>query len=192
MKDFVIEDGQMYYRKKPLYRQPLFWTTIVGLVLTFVLGFTCVVLTLGLNVSQSRGTTYPDYLDETLTYKEYQIGDKVNFSDGLDVTVTSMGKDDSVSLVDDYYSSAYVVEMEVENTTDERVYFDEYYFNLIDPTTQIPYTLDLSTYDVNLVEKLEPGERINVKLIYGVDDESSFGLVYEEAMWTDLISEGIK
>lgn len=191
MKDFVIEDGQMYYRKKPLYRQPLFWTTIVGLVLTFVLGFTCVVLTLGLNVSQSRGTTYPDYLDETLTYKEYQIGDKVNFSDGLDVTVTSMEKDDSVSLVDDYYSSAYVVEMEVENATDERVYFDEYYFNLIDPTTQIPYTLDLSTYDVNLVEKLEPGERINVKLIYGVDDESSFGLVYEEAMWTDLISEGI-
>lgn len=191
MKEFVIEDGQMYYRKKPLYRQPLFWTTIVGLVLTFVLGFTCVVLTLGLNVSQSRGTTYPDYLDETLTYKEYQIGDKVNFSDGLDVTVTSMGKDDSVSLVDDYYSSAYVVEMEVENATDERVYFDEYYFNLIDPTTQIPYTLDLSTYDVNLVEKLEPGERINVKLIYGVDDESSFGLVYEEAMWTDLISEGI-
>jgi len=191
LKDFVIEDGQMYYRKKPLYRQPLFWTTIVGLVLTFVLGFTCVVLTLGLNVSQSRGTTYPDYLDETLTYKEYQIGDKVNFSDGLDVTVTSMGKDDSVSLVDDYYSSAYVVEMEVENATDERVYFDEYYFNLIDQTTQIPYTLDLSTYDVNLVEKLEPGERINVKLIYGVDDESSFGLVYEEAMWTDLISEGI-
>ena len=191
MKDFVIEDGQMYYRKKPLYRQPLFWTTIVGLVLTFVLGFTCVVLTLGLNVSQSRGTTYPDYLDETLTYKEYQIGDKVNFSDGLDVTVISMGKDDSVSLVDDYYSSAYVVEMEVENATDERVYFDEYYFNLIDPTTQIPYTLDLSTYDVNLVEKLEPGEKINVKLIYGVDDVSSFGLVYEEAMWTDLISEGI-
>ena len=191
MKDFVIEDGQMYYRKKPLYRQPLFWTTIVGLVLTFVLGFTCVVLTLGLNVSQSQGTTYPDYLDETSTYKEYQIGDKVNFSDGLDVTVTSMGKDDSVSLVDDYYSSAYVVEMEVENATDERVYFDEYYFNLIDQTTQIPYTLDLSTYDVNLVEKLEPGEKINVKLIYGVDDESSFGLVYEEAMWTDLISEGI-
>lgn len=191
MKDFVIEDGQMYYRKKPLYRQPLFWTTIIGLVLTFVLGFTCVVLTLGLNVSQSRGTTYPDYLDETSTYKEYQIGDKVNFSDGLDVTVISMGKDDSVSLVDDYYSSAYVVEMEVENATDERVYFDEYYFNLIDQTTQIPYTLDLSTYDVNLVEKLEPGERINVKLIYGVDDESSFGLVYEEAMWTDLISEGI-
>ncbi|WP_242616089.1 DUF4352 domain-containing protein [Streptococcus parasuis] len=191
MKEFVIEDGQMYYRKKPLYRQPLFWTTIVGLVLTFVLGFTCVVLTLGLNVSQSRGTTYPDYLDKTLTYKEYQIGDKVNFSDGLDVTVTSMGKDDSVSLVDDYYSSAYVVEMEVENATDERVYFDEYYFNLIDQTTQIPYTLDLSTYDVNLVEKLEPGEKINVKLIYGVDDESSFGLVYEEAMWTDLISEGI-
>ncbi|WP_334116372.1 DUF4352 domain-containing protein [Streptococcus parasuis] len=191
MKDFVIEDGQMYYRKKPLYRQPLFWTTIVGLVLTFVLGFTCVVLTLGLNVSQSRGTTYPDYLDETSTYKEYQIGDKVNFSDGLDVTVISMGKDDSVSLVDDYYSSAYVVEMEVENATDERVYFDEYYFNLIDQTTQIPYTLDLSTYDVNLVEKLEPGEKINVKLIYGVDDVSSFGLVYEEAMWTDLISEGI-
>ncbi|MDW8576040.1 hypothetical protein Q7V23_09100 [Streptococcus suis] len=29
-KDFVVENGQMYYKKKPLYKQPLFWTTIAG------------------------------------------------------------------------------------------------------------------------------------------------------------------
>ncbi len=23
-KDFVVENGQMYYKKKPLYKQPLF------------------------------------------------------------------------------------------------------------------------------------------------------------------------
>ncbi len=34
---------------------------------------------------------------------------------------------------------------------------------LSNQTTQIPYTLDLSTYDVNLVEKLEPGERNKCK-----------------------------
>ncbi len=131
------------------------------------------------------------YIDETVEYTEYQVGDSVDFSDGLHVTVTSMGKDDSVELVDSYYSTAYVVEMEVENSTAEELYFDEYYFSLMDPVSQIPFSLDLRTYDVNLVEKLKPGEKVQVKLIYGIDDETNFGFTYEDAMWTELVAEGI-
>ncbi|MGQ7340417.1 DUF4352 domain-containing protein [Streptococcus suis] len=191
-KDFVVENGQMYYKKKPLHKQPLFWTTIAGAVLSFILGVTCLILMTGLSLSgTSDSWDSESYFDDTKTYTEYQVGDSVDFSDGLHVTVTSMGKDDSVELVDSYYSTAYVVEMEVENSTAEELYFDEYYFSLMDPVSQIPFSLDLRTYDVNLVEKLKPGEKVQVKLIYGIDNETNFGFTYEDAMWTELVAEGI-
>ncbi|CYW22998.1 DUF4352 domain-containing protein [Streptococcus suis] len=191
-KDFVVENGQMYYKKKPLHKQPLFWTTLVGAVLSFILGVTCLILMTGLSLSgTSDSWDSESYFDDTKTYTEYQVGDAVDFSDGLHVTVTSMGKDDSVELVDSYYSTAYVVEMEVENSTAEELYFDEYYFSLMDSVSQIPFSLDLRTYDVNLVEKLKPGEKVQVKLIYGIDNETNFGFTYEDAMWTELVAEGI-
>ncbi|HEM2866154.1 TPA: DUF4352 domain-containing protein [Streptococcus suis] len=192
VKDFIVENGQMYYKKKPIFKQPLFWTTLVGAVLSFILGVTCLILMVGLSLSDTSDSWGSEgYFDDTKTYIEYQVGDSVDFSDGLHVTVTSMGKDDSVELVDSYYSTAYVVEMEVENSTAEELYFDEYYFSLMDPVSQIPFTLDLRTYDVNLVEKLKPGEKVQVKLIYGIDNETNFGFTYEDAMWTELVAEGI-
>ncbi|HEM3696230.1 TPA: DUF4352 domain-containing protein [Streptococcus suis] len=192
VKDFVVENGQMYYKKKALYRQPLFWTTIVGLILSFVLGVTCLILMTSLASSES--TDYwssESYFDDSIVYTEYQVGDSVDFSDGLQITVTSMGKDDSLALVDDYYHFAYLVEMEVKNPTEEVVYFDEYYFQLVDAGTVIPYDLDMRTYDVNLPEKVNPGETIKVKLVYGVDQIDNLAFVYEDVMWTELIGEGI-
>ncbi|HEM6220118.1 TPA: DUF4352 domain-containing protein [Streptococcus suis] len=191
-KDFVVENGQMYYKKKALYRQPLFWSTIVGLVLSFVLGVTCLILMTSLESSEA--TEYwslESYFDDSIVYTEYQVGDSVDFSDGLQITVTSMGKDDSLTLVDDYYNFAYLVEMEVKNPTEEVVYFDEYYFQLVDAGTVIPYDLDMRTYDVNLPEKVNPGETIKVKLVYGVDQIDNLAFVYEDVMWTELIGEGI-
>ncbi|HFR3715044.1 TPA: DUF4352 domain-containing protein [Streptococcus suis] len=191
-KDFVVENGQMYYKKKPLHKQPLFWTTLVGAVLSFILGVTCLILMTGLSLSgTSDSWDSESYFDDTKTYTEYQVGDSVDFSDGLHVTVTSMGKDDSVELVDSYYSTAYVVEMEVENSTAEELYFDEYYFSLVDPANQLPLDLDMRTYDVNLPEKVNPGETIKVKLVYGVDQVDNLAFVYEEALWAELIGEGI-
>ncbi|HFI0176859.1 TPA: DUF4352 domain-containing protein [Streptococcus suis] len=192
VKDFVVENGQMYYKKKALYRQPLFWSTIVGLVLSFVLGVTCLILMTSLESSEA--TEYwssESYFDDSIVYTEYQVGDSVDFSDGLQITVTSMGKDDSLTLVDDYYNFAYLVEMEVKNPTEEVVYFDEYYFQLVDAGTVIPYDLDMRTYDVNLPEKVNPGETIKVNLVYGVDQIDNLAFVYEDVMWTELIGEGI-
>ncbi|HFI0148780.1 TPA: DUF4352 domain-containing protein [Streptococcus suis] len=192
VKDFVVENGQMYYKKKALYRQPLFWSTIVGLVLSFVLGVTCLILMT--SPASSVATDYwssESYFDDSIVYTEYQVGDSVDFSDGLQITVTSMGKDDSLTLVDDYYNFAYLVEMEVKNPTEEVVYFDEYYFQLVDVGTVIPYDLDMRTYDVNLPEKVNPGETIKVKLVYGVDQIDNLAFVYEDVMWTELIGEGI-
>ncbi|HEM5989376.1 DUF4352 domain-containing protein [Streptococcus suis] len=192
VKDFVVENGQMYYKKKALYRQPLFWSTIVGLVLSFVLGVTCLILMTSLASSEATDDwSSESYFDNSIVYTEYQVGDSVDFSDGLQITVTSMGKDDSLTLVDDYYNFAYLVEMEVKNPTEEVVYFDEYYFQLVDAGTVIPYDLDMRTYDVNLPEKVNPGETIKVKLVYGVDQIDNLAFVYEDVMWTELIGEGI-
>ncbi|HFI0695054.1 TPA: DUF4352 domain-containing protein [Streptococcus suis] len=192
VKDFVVENGQMYYKKKALYRQPLFWTTIVGLVLSFVLGVTCLILMTSLASSEATDDwSSESYFDDSIVYTEYQVGDSVDFSDGLQIRVTSMGKDDSLTLVDDYYHFAYLVEMEVKNPTEEAVYFDEYYFSLVDPVNQFPLDLDKRTYDVNLPEKVNPGETIKVKLVYGVDQIDNLAFVYEDVMWTELIGEGI-
>ncbi|HFI2691036.1 TPA: DUF4352 domain-containing protein [Streptococcus suis] len=192
VKDFVVENGQMYYKKKPIVKQPLFWTTLVGAVLSFILGVTCLILMTGLSLSgTSDSWDSESYFDDTKTYTEYQVGDSVDFSDGLQITVTSMGKEDGLAPVDDYYSSAYVVEIDVKNTTEEVIYFDEYYFSLVDPVSQIPFTLDMRTYDVNLPEKVNPGETIKVKLVYGVDQIDNLAFMYEDALWTELIGEGI-
>ncbi|MCK4025247.1 DUF4352 domain-containing protein [Streptococcus iners] len=191
VKDFVVENGQMYYKKKPFFKQPLFWTSIVGLLLSFILGVTCLILMMSPSVSDT--SSYWDtegYFDDTISYTEYQVGDSVDFSTGLQITVTSMGKDDSLAPVGDF-GYPYLVEMDVKNPTDEVVYFDEYHFQLIDDETYLPYDLDMRTYDVNLMEKINPGEMIKVKLIYEVDQESSVGFIYENAIWTELIGEGI-
>ncbi len=192
VKEFVVENGQMYYKKKPIFKQLLFWTTLVGAFLSFILGVTCLILMTGLSLSGTSGSWDSEsYFDDTKTYTEYQVGDSVDFSDGLQITVTSMGKDDGLAPVDDYYSSAYVVDMDVKNPTEEVIYFDEYYFSLVNPASQIPFTLDMRTYDVNLPEKVNPGETIKVKLVYGVDQVDNLAFVYEDALWTELIGEGI-
>lgn len=191
VKDFVVENGQMYYRKKPFFKQTLFWTSLVGLLLSFILGVACLILMMSPSVSDT--SSYWDtegYFDDSISYTEYQVGDSVDFSTGLQITVTSMGKDDSLAPVGEN-GFAYLVEMDVKNPTAEVVYFDEYHFQLIDDETYLPYDLDMRTYDVNLMEKINPGEVIKVKLIYGVDHESNLGFIYEDAIWTELVGEGI-
>ncbi|NQJ69934.1 DUF4352 domain-containing protein [Streptococcus suis] len=191
VKDFVVENGQMYYKKKPIFKQPLFWTTLVGAVLSFILGVTCLILMAGLSLSDTSDSWNSEsYFDDSISYTEYQVGDSVDFSTGLQITVTSMGKDDSLAPVGDF-GYPFLVEMDVKNPTDEVVYFDEYHFQLIDDETYLPYDLDMRTYDVNLMEKINPGEMIKVKLIYEVDQESSVGFIYENAIWTELVGEGI-
>ncbi|HFI0214571.1 TPA: DUF4352 domain-containing protein [Streptococcus suis] len=191
VKDFVVENGQMYYKKKPFFKQPLFWTSIVGLVLSFVLGITSLFLMTSLSLSDTSDSwSSESYFDDTVTYTEHQVGERVVFPDGFQIAVTSMGKDDSLAPIGDN-GFAYLVELDVKNTSEDPLYFDEYMFQLIDVDTYIPYDLDMRTYDVNLPEKVNPGEAVTVKLIYGVDQASNLGLVYEGAVWTEFLTEGI-
>ncbi len=194
-KEFVIEDGIVYYRKKPLHKQPLFWTTIAGAVISLVLGTLVLVLLFFIGASEISQSDYNgninEYYEDLSTYTDYEIGETVEFDDGLKVTVQSMKEDPAVELIETYYANALVVDLVVENTLDEEFYFDEYSFSLYDGDSEDYLSLDYRTYDVDIPEKLAPGEKLNLKLIYGFNDENELVFTYDDVSWTLLLSQSL-
>ena len=194
-KEFVIEDGIVYYRKKPLHKQPLFWTTIAGAVISLVLGTLVLVLLFFIGASEISQSDYNgnsnEYYEDLSAYTDYEIGETVEFDDGLKVTVQSMKEDPAVELVDTYYSNALVVDLVLENTLEEDYYIDEYAFSLRDGYSEAYLDLDYRTYDVNIPEKLAPGEKLNLQLIYGFDEENELIFTYDDASWTLLLSQSL-
>ena len=200
-KEFVIEEGVMYYRKKTFYKQALFWTTLIGFFLSFIFGTSLLFVSLqGQYVTPIEPyyddySAYSDYYDVSQIYREYQVGEEAQFLEGMSVRVIDMGKDSSVKTVRTFYDAAFVVNVEVKNTGTEDIYFDEYSFYLVDSLTERTINLDLRTYDVNIPEKLVAGEKVELKLVYGVYDEDlksgSPFLVYNDTAWYQLVTEGI-
>ena len=194
-KEFVIEDGVVYYRKKPLHKQTLFWTTIAGGVISLVLGILVMILLFFIGASEINHSDYTgnsnEYYEDLSTYTDYEVGETVEFDDGLKVTVQSMKEDPAVELVDTYYSNALVVDLVLENTLEEDYYIDEYAFSLRDGYSEAYLDLDYRTYDVNIPEKLAPGEKLNLQLIYGFDEENELIFTYDDASWTLLLSQSL-
>ena len=194
-KEFVIEDGVVYYRKKPLHKQPLFWTTIAGAVISVFLGILVLVLLFLIGASEisdsDNNNDGYEYYDDLSTYTDYEVGETVAFDDGLKVTVQSMKEDPAVELVDTYYANAFVVELVLENPLEEDYYIDEYAFSLRDGYSEAYLDLDYRTYDVNIPEKLAPGEKLNLKLIYGFNDENELVFTYDDVSWTLLLSQSL-
>lgn len=194
-KDFVIEEGIVYYRQKPLHKQPLFWTSIAGAVISVFLGILVLVLLFFIGASELSNSDYTsdgyEYYEDLSTFTNYGIGETVEFDDGLKVTVQSMKEDSAVELVDTYYSNALVVDLVVENTLAEDYYLNEYAFSLRDGYSEDYLNLDYRTYDVNIPEKLAPGEKLNLQLIYGFDEENELIFTYDDASWTLLLSQSL-
>ena len=194
-KDFVIEEGIVYYRQKPLHKQPLFWTSIAGAVISVFLGILVLVLLFFIGASELSNSDYTsdgyEYYEDLSTFTNYGIGETVEFDDGLKITVQSMKEDSAVELVDTYYSNALVVDLVVENTLAEDYYLNEYAFSLRDGYSEDYLNLDYRTYDVNIPEKLAPGEKLNLKLIYGFDEEYELIFTYDDASWTLLLSQSL-
>ena len=194
-KDFVIEEGIVYYRQKPLHKQPLFWTSIAGAVISVFLGILVLVLLFYIGASELSNSDYTsdgyEYYEDLSTFTNYGIGETVEFDDGLKVTVQSMKEDSAVELVDTYYSNALVVDLVVENTLAEDYYLNEYAFSLRDGYSEDYLNLDYRTYDVNIPEKLAPGEKLNLQLIYGFDEENELVFTYDDASWTLLLSQSL-
>ncbi|MTB63791.1 hypothetical protein GGG87_02030 [Streptococcus sp. zg-86] len=190
-KEFIIENGYVYYRKKPLYKQLLFWTTIAGAIMTVLMS---VLFTLSL-----AGWTDLDeesYLDDQAV-TEHALGQPVELNNGLVMTVDSLDLDSEVALVDDSYPQTVVVKVTVENPTKNPEYFEEK-LALVegvgsdDQDSWIGvYLLDNRTYDTPLKKKIAPGEKEIFTLIYGVAPHTQYRLRYDEDVWMTLQGESL-
>lgn len=190
-KEFIIEDGHVYYRKKPLYKQPLFWTTIAGATVAFIFGILLFLIILGVassSYSSSYGQeSYDDIGSELVT--EQEVGQEVELQNGLKFTVQSLELDAGVDLEDFYYDQALIVSIQVKNPTKQSIYFDERDSLLFGTKSsnsdelEAVYTLDNRTYDVALKKKINPGETVKYTLIYGVDPVPNYRLMYEGNVW---------
>lgn len=188
-KEFIIEDGHIYYRKKPLYKQPLFWTSLAGFTVAFILGLLLFLTVLGLAGSSYASSYMQESYDDLVSdpFMEKEIGQEVELSSGLRLTVQSMELDSKIELDDSDYHQAMVITVEVKNPTEERLYFDEQdslLFGTQDSDEiESVYILDNRTYDGAFKKKINPGETVEYTLIYGVDGASSYHLMYEGNVW---------
>lgn len=190
-KEFIIEDGHVYYRKKPLHKQPLFWTTIAGAVVSFILGMLLFLTVLGLASSSDSSSYVDSAYDDTLSdwFIEKEIGQEVSLENGLKLTVQSMDLDAKADLDTSYFDIALVVKVQVKNPTKQVLYFDEHnslLFGTQDGDSEevdIAYPLDNLTYDANLQKKIAPEETVSYTLFYGVDASPNYRLIYEGNMW---------
>lgn len=190
-KEFIVEDGHVYYRKKPLYKQPLFWTTIAGGVVSLILGLLLFLTILGI-ASSSDSSSYVDESYDNRTsdfFSEKEIDQEVSLENGLKLTVQSMELDTKIDLDDSYYDQALVVKVQVENPTKEPLYFNEQK-GIVGGTQDSAsdefdsvYILDNRTYDVPLKKKLNSEEKASLTLIYGVDEEVHYRFMYEGNVW---------
>ncbi|MGT2951351.1 hypothetical protein BU202_08535 [Streptococcus cuniculi] len=190
-KEFIVEDGHVYYRKKPLYKQPLFWTTIAGGVVSLILGVLLFLTILGI----ASSSDFSSYVDESYdnrtsdVFSEKEIDQEVSLENGLKLTVQSIDLDEKAELVNSYYDTALVVKIQVKNPTKRVLYFDERSSIVLgtqdSDSEEIDsvYPLDDLTYDANLKKKVAPEEAVTYTLFYGVDDSPNYRLIYEENMW---------
>lgn len=196
IRDFIIENGIIYYRKKPLYRQPLFWTTLVGGLLTIVLGVTTFIFGAGFFASEVYSSygeePYYDYESPTGSYtEEFGIGETAEIASDVSLTVEKLEKDDSIELVDDTYGQPVLVQVTFQNQSDEDFYIDELFFALYDSDGYYSY-VDLRTYDVNIPEKLAAGESTEMTLYFDSYDSDQYTLIYDDYYaWGQLFANSL-
>lgn len=181
-KEIQTPEGQIYVLKRPLYKQPLFWTSLVGglvsLALAAVLGL---LMFLGLIYSEVDSAYDSSYV----TQPDHLPGQGVLASNDLEVTVERIYVDDKRSLSDSSRGKAVLVQLTVENTASHSVLFSPYDVMLFDQEGEV-YVLDASTFDdQSLASNLSAGKRTQLTLIYVGDDEpdKSYLVSYEDSVW---------
>ncbi|MBP2623720.1 DUF4352 domain-containing protein [Streptococcus oricebi] len=192
-KEITSPDGRIYRLKKPLYKQGLFWASLIGFVLAFIL----LLLVLGLVIvngslseenaklgGRSQSSLY--YNDYQQKLDSYQLGESVTFKDGAKVTVKSIETSKQRKMSDEATGEAIVVQLEVENTSNHRLLINPYAFNLYDEDGSF-YVLDGSTFDkAQIGTNLGPAKRMELELIFDGEnnDYDIYHLAYDRAEWS--------
>lgn len=190
-KEITSKEGHIYQLKQPLYRQPLFWTTLISALISLGLLLFSVVMifvTIGLNQENESLRVINDYTDAYYQYANdyttYPIGEKVEF-DGLNVTVNSISIDKSRKMSDEATGTPVVVKVTFENRGQSSILISPYDFDLYGTDDEI-YLLDSSTFNnAQIGKNLAVGESVTLELIFDGEDgqDNNYNVTYQQARW---------
>ena len=195
-KEIVTQDGTVYTIKKPLYKQFLFWTNIVQLVIviSLIVGLSLSFLAILGLTSENESLTHKieqrtDGLDETddTTFNEVAIGKSVEFTGGEKITVNSIKEDKNRKLEDNSSGKAVVVNVTIENTGNKTFSVNLFDFNLSDEKENI-YILDSSSYNNgDISHSLEKGKKVTMDLVYDGEKyiADKWSLTYSDTRWSE-------
>lgn len=183
-KEYIIEEGQVYYRKKSLSRQPLFWAALLGWGFSLILFVICLLLSisLGTYISREEARVQLETEAEVSDYVFYKVGDQVEIYPDILFTVESLEVDPTISLVDESADQAVVVELTIENQSDDDFLFDEMEAAVTDLEGFYYYNIDDSTYETT-IPTVKAGATEKIRLIYAVDEEEMYSFEYDFAVW---------
>ena len=163
----ITNDGILYQIKRPLYKQPLFWTTIVSLGLVFILSIVVV-----------------GYKNE---HSNQYFGEAAFFRNGAKIIVQSARVDTDRKMSDDATGVAVVVSVRIKNTSNRSLLVSPYDFDLYDEKEGL-YILDDSTFDNNQIgTNLAPGKEVQFDLVFDGErgDKRSYIVAYEQTKWSN-------
>ncbi|MGT2847068.1 DUF4352 domain-containing protein [Streptococcus massiliensis] len=196
-KEMISDDGHIYQLKKPLYKQGLFWSTVVGGVLVGLLSIGMIILTLVIVVlsdenaqirKHARGETSSYYTgyDTNSYYDEAAFGKVMTVKKGITVQVQSAKKDPKRSLSDDSSGQAVVVTVTIKNNSNQSVLISPYDFYLYDEEDNI-YLIDSTTFDNQQVgTNLAKGKSITMDIIFDGEqaDTDNWSVTYNNIRWS--------
>lgn len=190
----ITNDGVLYQIKRPLYKQPLFWTTIVSLGLVFVLSIVVVGLSVlylsqteeGMKLNGRTDAMYRSY-DYKNEHSNQYFGEAAFFRNGAKIIVQSARVDTDRKMSDDATGVAVVVSVRIKNTSNRSLLVSPYDFDLYDEKEGL-YILDDSTFDNNQIgTNLAPGKEVQFDLVFDGErgDKLSYIVAYEQTKWSN-------
>lgn len=185
--EITTPDSHIYRLKQPLYKQPLFWTTIVSCVMLVYMTFMVAGLSIFNFAFLGHGTRAEIYQDN---YKHHRLGDSVRFENGLKVTVQYIHVDSKARREGQAPGATITVKVIIENLSSKNLPLNVYDFDLQDETRE-SYVLDDATFDNGKIkEKLAAGEKVEWKLLYTSEDSSQqhYTLTYDNVKWGETES----
>lgn len=195
---------------KKWYSKPVSWALIISIVLNVILfvAFTNVyydkdILQQKLAKIQSTESTKesvsdPDNLlsdkqkqliqdeqKEDKNSKTFNIGETVEFNNGYKVTVNSIKEDNNHKLSDNNAGlKPVIVNITVENTTNEPVSFNSQSFSLYDKNDIIT-DHDSTTYSNNIPNNIAANKKAIVDIIYASKNSGPFSVSLGDVLWEE-------
>lgn len=198
-------------KKKTIFKQPLFWSTIVLGVTTIIFAFATYALAERVSDMDSALSKYNMYYDSkdkdiysdsssssgsssteesstttssSKTVQFYKTGTGIDFSNGLMVKVNSITQDTSRALNDDSGNIPVVVNFTIENRGNSSWSMNPQYFSMVDGSKNIA-NFDSSSYETDFPNSLTAGQSITADIIFSAKNDGPYQVTFADTTWSN-------